>query len=146
VVIPDVPGTGMSSVVEAWLDARSRCDLDRLARLTAPKASWHDPLLGTSSGRGAVVERVRADFTNGGEFATSLLSLYSGAAVAIALIRDTCTGEDGRRHSQQTLFIRVADDQVAEIWSVPSREPATDRSRPATIGKAGARGVAGKCY
>lgn len=129
--VPDVQGTGMSTVVEAWLDARSRGDLDRLARLTAPDANWHDPLLGTSSGRGAVVERVRAAFTNGDEFATSLLSLYSGAAVAIALVRDTCTGEGGRRHSQQTLFIRVAGDQVAEIWSVPSRVPESGRSRPA---------------
>ncbi|MGI8973253.1 MAG: YbdK family carboxylate-amine ligase [Gaiella sp.] len=103
------------TVASRWLDARSRCDLDELAALTAEQAVWASPVVGEVRGREAVVEQIRAGFTDADEFGTELLSFETRGEKAVAVIRNT-----GRRNGQeldslQSLFLQTAGGSVTSV-------------------------------
>ena len=119
---PALPGTasevaddGAGSVAREWLEARARCDLDRVGALTSEQAVWESPVLGTVQGRDAVVEQVRAGFADTDVFATELLALECRGEKAIAVVRNTGRREGERLDSLQSLFIRVREGRVASV-------------------------------
>ena len=123
-----VPLADARSVAEAWLDARARCDLDRLATLTGSRAVWHTSESGSSIGRGAVLERVRSEFANRADNVTTVLALYAAPIVVLALTSESSRREDERENSLRTLlFFRIDGDRVVEIWSTPPTDSTLTR-------------------
>lgn len=119
---PDASLTDARSVAAAWLDARARCDLDRLATLTGSRAVWHTSGTRPTIGRGAVLQRVRSEFTNRGDHVPSVLALYAAPIVVLALTSEGCGPDDGRKGSLRTFFLRIDGDRVVEVWSTPSAD------------------------
>lgn len=102
-------------VIEQWLDARSSCDLERLATLTAREATWDSPVAGASPGRRAVVEQVRDGFADTEDFASEVLALECRDDRAVAVIHNKGRRGGESLDSLQTLFMRVTDGLVTEV-------------------------------
>lgn len=104
-----------TGIAHAWLEARSRGDLGRVAQLTAENATWDSPVEGLCTGRQAVIEQIRAAFTNTDSFKTELISLQVRGSKGAAVIRNTGRRGDENLDSLQTLFLTLNDDAVTSV-------------------------------
>ncbi len=107
-------GIGDRSVAGAWLEACLLGRTERLSRLTADNAQWHRSAHSTTHGKNNVTEHAQALL--GHPASTELISLHDGGVVAVALLRQRTTN---RQATLSTLFLRVENDHVAEVWVAP---------------------------
>ncbi|HJU48795.1 MAG TPA: YbdK family carboxylate-amine ligase [Gaiellaceae bacterium] len=102
-------------VVQEWLHARARCDLEHIAALTSERATWDSPVLGRQHGRAAVVAQVEAAFADTERFETSVLALDCRATRAAALVRNTGQREGKQLDSTQRLFLALREGLVHRV-------------------------------
>ena len=111
----DVPEAGGDSATRRWLEARGRRDFEALGALTAADATWESPINGTVQGRAAVVEQVRAGFTDTDEFSSAVLAFEARGERAIAIVHNTGTRDGDVLDSQQALLFQEREGRVANV-------------------------------
>lgn len=105
----------MKGVVDRWLEARSTRDLGALAQLTSLDAKWTSPVEGTVRGRVAVVEQVKAGYTETDDFFTETLASETRGDKSVAHVRNRGRRNGKQLDSHQWLIIRTRDGLVADV-------------------------------
>jgi ketosteroid isomerase-like protein len=114
---------------ELW-NAVSNADVDRIERLSSDGLVWHTtgrgPRAGTYRGRQVVLDHLAEIGEHADRFDSELEDILVGVHYTALLYRVRAARLDRKLDTRWVLLLRIADERLAEAWSIPSDQHAVD--------------------
>ncbi len=104
-----------SEVVERFLEARARGDVDACVALVADRATWHSPVGDALHGRPGFRAALEAAYAETAWFATETLGVRPREGLVSALVRNRGERGGDELDSVQLLVFEVEDGLIVEV-------------------------------
>ncbi len=104
-----------TSVARAFLDARSRGDVEAAREYVAPSVKWMSPIYGQQVGEEHLVEMQESAFEDTDWFASTVLSTEARGPRVLARVRDQGEREGVSLDSEQVLIFTVQAGRIERV-------------------------------